>query len=76
MTKKAEKPARKIGRPSLYSEELGEEICARVAAGEDIMVSGLALGGKRTQEPQPVAYSSSYKSFVLTPSAPAMVVRD
>jgi len=40
------------------------------------MVSGLALGGKRTQEPQPVAYSSSYKSFVLTPSAPAMVVRD
>jgi len=37
MTKKTEKPVRKIGRPSGYSEEIGEEICARVASGEDIM---------------------------------------
>lgn len=32
-----EKNAAKGGRPSGYSEGLGEEICARVAAGDDIM---------------------------------------
>jgi len=44
MTKKTEKPARKIGRPSLYSEALGEEIVDRVAAGEDIAGICKSLG--------------------------------
>lgn len=34
---KEKNAAAKTGRPSGYSEELGEEICARVATGEDIM---------------------------------------
>jgi hypothetical protein len=36
MAKKNEMPAAKVGRLT-YSETLGEEICARVATGEDIM---------------------------------------
>jgi len=44
MAKKSEKPTAKIGRPSGYSEELGEEICARVAAGEDIAGICKSLG--------------------------------
>lgn len=32
-----EKPAKKMGRPSLYSTELGTKICLRVAEGESVL---------------------------------------
>ena len=38
----------KIGRPTLYTEELGQEICAKVAAGQDVKSvcaeAGISLG--------------------------------
>lgn len=33
---KQKEPTRKVGRPSLYTLELGEEICQRIAEGESL----------------------------------------
>lgn len=41
---KTEKPAAKVGRPSMFTEEVGDEIVDRVAAGEDIAGICRSLG--------------------------------